>query len=825
MKADSGGVLGDIYVNQAELFTSSAPDNPVVSNNPYTQIPGITIVKSANPTTVTAAGQPVTYTFTVANKGKVSVNNVSVTDTQVLPSVAQSLKPITCKALSSPAAPCSGGIVPTLAGGQTATFTAEYTATQADVDNGTITDTAVANGVTNPGGAPITSTPSTAVVTATPSPGISVTKTASPTTVTAIGAPVTYTFVATNTGNVTLTGVGITDDQVAPALNKNLGAISCTTLTSPAGSCSGATTTLAPGQSATFTGVYTVQPADADYGTITDKATAHGTPPGTTAPITSNEAIKVVTIPPAPALTIVKDSATTVVTAANQTIPYTFLVTNTGNVTLGGVHVADTVAPPSSPSSLTDLSCPKATLASGESMTCTANYTTTQPDVDNGRVDDSAVAKGTPPPTLTNPLPLEITSPKSDKSIPVTQSPSIELHKSATYGIGQIGNAGDTINYTVVATNTGNLTLSNVVISDDLKGLTPLTFAWPDPTKPNVLLPGQSVVGTASYTVTQTDVDSEKGVTNHATVTSKAPNGETPHADDTKHLDTPATSGIQLVKTGERATTGTPHPGDLVTYSFAATNLGKVSLTNVTITDPMKGLTPITYGAWPDPTKPGVLTPGQTITGTATYKLTQADIDASKVDNTATTVGDPPVGDPVTSEATYTLVLPSDAKLALHKTGSIADGVWTAGEKVTYGFVVANTGNVTLHGVTVSDPMAGLSVLTYTWPDPQKPGVLAPGETATATATYRLTPADARADTLTNNATASSDRAPSVKDSVTLTGPADPPAIVGTIVGGLAVLAGTGSTISMLPIAGGLILVGGGVLFMLLSRKRRARRD
>ncbi|MGN6126244.1 MAG: hypothetical protein ACTHON_06745, partial [Humibacter sp.] len=55
MKADSGGVLGDIYVNQAELFTSSAPDNPVVSNNPYTQIPGITIVKTANPTTVTAA--------------------------------------------------------------------------------------------------------------------------------------------------------------------------------------------------------------------------------------------------------------------------------------------------------------------------------------------------------------------------------------------------------------------------------------------------------------------------------------------------------------------------------------------------------------------------------------------------------------------------------------------------------------------------------------------------------------------------------------------------------------------------------------------------
>ncbi len=42
-----------------------------------------------------------------------------------------------------------------------------------------------------------------------------------------------------------------------------------------------------------------------------------------------------------PALNVVKSSTTTSVTAAGQVVPYTFTVTNTGNVTLTGVTVTD----------------------------------------------------------------------------------------------------------------------------------------------------------------------------------------------------------------------------------------------------------------------------------------------------------------------------------------------------------------------------------------------------------------------------------------------------------------------------------------------------
>ena len=54
------------------------------------------------------------------------------------------------------------------------------------------------------------------------------------------------------------------------------------------------------------------------------------------------------TIAQSPALAVDKTSTTTSVTEADQAIPYTFTVTNTGNVTLSAVTVSDPLAPPPS---------------------------------------------------------------------------------------------------------------------------------------------------------------------------------------------------------------------------------------------------------------------------------------------------------------------------------------------------------------------------------------------------------------------------------------------------------------------------------------------
>ena len=74
--------------------------------------------------------------------------------------------------------------------------------------------------------------------------------------------------------------------------------------------------------------------------------------------------------------------------------------------------------------------------------------------------------------------------------------------------------------------------------------------------------------------------------------------------------------------------------GDVVTYTFRITNDGPLTLTDVGVTDTMTGLGDIVFGAWPG--ADGTLAPGESVTGTATYTATQADVShdgASRVED------------------------------------------------------------------------------------------------------------------------------------------------------------------------------------------------
>ncbi|PJI54116.1 hypothetical protein CTI14_19495 [Methylobacterium radiotolerans] len=98
-------------------------------------------------------------------------------------------------------------------------------------------------------------------------------------------------------------------------------------------------------------------------------------------------------------------------TAAGQTITYSFLLTNTGNVTMTDVGVDEVSF--SGTGTAPVITCPAAaaSLAPGASVTCTAPYVVTQADVDAGRLTNTAVATGEPPtsePPETPPSTVEV---------------------------------------------------------------------------------------------------------------------------------------------------------------------------------------------------------------------------------------------------------------------------------------------------------------------------------------------------------------------------------------------------------------------------------
>nr|WP_275982793.1 hypothetical protein [Ochrobactrum sp. BTU2] len=84
--------------------------------------------------------------------------------------------------------------------------------------------------------------------------------------------------------------------------------------------------------------------------------------------------------------------------------------------------------------------------------------------------------------------------------------------------------------------------------------------------------------------------------------------------------------------------------GETITYSFLVTNTGNVTMTNVTVDDPLLANAGVSLDQGPQ-----TLAPGASFTFTATYTPVQADIDAGKVENTATGTGNPPSGPPTTS--------------------------------------------------------------------------------------------------------------------------------------------------------------------------------
>jgi uncharacterized repeat protein (TIGR01451 family) len=535
--------------------------------------------KTADKATFDSAGQVVNYTLTAVNEGNVTLHGVAIADTM--------LGALDC----TPAQPAD------LAPGGTLTCTGSHIVTQAEINAGKVDNTASASGA-GPQDQPASAAASLSVP-ATQAPHLSLTKVASPTSYDAVGQVVAYTLVATNDGNVSLTEVAISDSM--------LEALDCTPAQPAA---------LEPGDSLTCTGSRTVTQADLDAGSIANTAEASGKDPAG-ATVSALSATATVSAAQSPHVTITKSAGRTNYDAAGQVVEYTLVLTNDGNVTLHDAQIEDALL-----SALTCAPAQPATLPPGGELTCTGSHTVTQADLNAGQVNNSATASAAGPQD-------QPASATASKSIPATQSPHLSLAKSANATSYDV--VGQVVQYTLVATNDGNVTLTGVEIADPL--FAALECA---PSQPAELAPGETLTCASAHTIMQADLDAG-AITNTATASGTDPaNATVESLPATVTVTAGQQPHLSLAKSASLVTYD--QVGQLIEYTLAATNDGNVTLHDVAIGDPMFASLDCT------PAQMAELAPGATLTCAGGYTVTQADLNVGKVDNTATVTGIGPAG-------------------------------------------------------------------------------------------------------------------------------------------------------------------------------------
>ena len=193
--------------------------------------------------------------------------------------------------------------------------------------------------------------------------------------------------------------------------------------------------------------------------------------------------------PAAPALDIVKtltmnadgDGSSSV--SIGDVLTYSIVATNSGNIEQNNVDVTDNLITPNSNT------C--ATVAVGATCTLTGTYIVTMLDA-GGDVVNTASAESdevTTPVTDTVTTPVDPAAPALD--IVKTLTNNADEDSSGTVSIG------DTLTYTIVATNDGNITQNNVVITDNL--------ITPNSNTCATVATGANCILTGTYVVTMAD--------------------------------------------------------------------------------------------------------------------------------------------------------------------------------------------------------------------------------------------------------------------------------------------------------------------------------
>ena len=166
-----------------------------------------------------------------------------------------------------------------------------------------------------------------------------------------------------------------------------------------------------------------------------------------------------------------------------DTLTYTIVATNTGNAAQTNFVVTDNLITPNSNT------C--ATVAVGGTCTLTGTYVATAADAGGDIVNTASVVSDEVPTPVTD----TVTTPVDGAA------PAIDLMKTLSANADEDGSSsvsiGDTLTYTIVATNTGNAAQTNFVVTDNL--ITPKTHTC------STVAVGATCILTGTYVVGAAD--------------------------------------------------------------------------------------------------------------------------------------------------------------------------------------------------------------------------------------------------------------------------------------------------------------------------------
>ncbi|MBN1966220.1 MAG: DUF11 domain-containing protein, partial [Anaerolineae bacterium] len=664
--------------------------------------PSITVVKTAD---VTAAGPGdiITYTITVTNDGDVPLSNVTVVDTLVglIPNFSTHFDPGDMESVNIP-----------------------YTMLETDPDP-------LINIVTVLGASPQGNSVGAnwSVSVDKVNPAIRLDMSVNPTSQLP-GSPVTYTFTVVNTSEVeTLTGLQVT----FPLCQQPGAGAGCT-----GNRVNMDSTSILPGEFATGTFVYTIQPADPDpFGfTSNTTATARAVTTGGTNVSDSNSVFvdildsELQVTKTADRETAVRGATITYTITARNLSASPLTVTSINDSLLGPVGVIPTVLQPAG--------------QAGDAYTFTVQYTVSGSDPDplinivtvtatgaSGTVDDSTSEV------------VDI----SDAQLFITLTSDATINPDT--GQPEVA-PGNTLNFGVFVANTGLVTMSEITGWWKIVGTTmdeaQFELDFPNDQTGPTLLPGalapfESASNNSAFDhlVTTDDPDPLRI---QVRIEGEDDQGAIRNFYGVLTIDI-LPAAIRVIKTANATTAAV---GDTITYDFVVENITDEIITAIQLVDDICGEDPISEtgsgtGCWGAADQvalngsvtPIELAPGETATGFYNYIVEAEDLQREDaiLENTAVvsgllTDGLTQVGDAASWQ--IEIINPLDIVKTANRSVAVP------GDEVIYTFTVTNLGELsTITGLVINDTHLG-EVGTR--------ANLAPGEVWSFDVPYTVLPGD-----------------------------------------------------------------------------------